>query len=145
VDYDTTDCEWCGEEFEEQTGNPNRFCSAECRQSAQSVEFSTDEWHLSGATGESHPTYTGYDDYYGSNWVEQRRKALERDGGECAVCGIGREEHQQEHGCDLHVHHVEPLATYDSPEDANELPNLITLCRPHHAQYEGIPLEVTND
>jgi len=142
-------CEWCGDEYRRAAANAegSRFCSRDCQSAAQSVEFSSDDWHLSGATGADHPSYTGHEDYYGENWDEQRRAALERDGYECIICGMGRSEHREEHGCDLHVHHIRPIATHDTPEAANSLSNLITLCRPHHAKWEGVPVapEVVQD
>lgn len=135
-------CEWCGDEYRRAAANAegSRFCSRDCQSEAQSVEFSGEEWHLHGVTGEEHPTYTGHEDYYGENWSEQRQKVLERDNGQCVVCGVTRQEHREEHGCDLHVHHIQPIATYETPEAANETSNLVTLCRPHHARWEGIPL-----
>jgi hypothetical protein len=145
----TLTCEQCGDEYRRAAANAegSRFCSRECQSAAQSVEFSSDDWHLSGVTGKDHPKYTGHSDYYGANWDEQRKKAVERDDDKCVICGIGSDEHQEQHGCDLHVHHIEPLATFDSPEAANELRNLVTLCRSCHAKWEGIPVipEVVRD
>jgi uncharacterized C2H2 Zn-finger protein len=135
-------CERCGEEYRRAAANAegSRFCSRECQSAAQSVEFSNEDWHLSGTTGPQHPAYTGHEDYYGENWTEQRKAALERDGIECVVCGMGQEEHQDTHGCDLHVHHVQPIATFETPEEANSLENLLTLCRACHTKWEGIPV-----
>jgi hypothetical protein len=135
-------CEWCGEKYRLPAADAegSRFCSRECQSKMQSVEFSSEDWHLFGTTGADHPVYTGYEDYYGENWPEQRRAALERDRHECVACGIGRRQHRKKHGCDLHVHHIQPIANYGTPEAANELSNLITLCRPHHAKWEGIPV-----
>ena len=140
VERDTAVCETCGEAFEERAGNPNRFCSRECQAKAQSEEFAGENCYLYGVTGKDHPKYTGHEDYYGANWEQQREKALARDGHKCVVCGVGSDEHRKRHGCDLHVHHIQPLATYETPEAANQLDNLTTLCRPHHAKWEGIPI-----
>jgi len=140
VDYETTECEYCGDEFEEQTGNPNRFCSRKCQANSQSEEFSGEDWHLYGKCGKEHPTYTGHEDYYGSNWQEQRKAAIERDNRKCVACGISQKEHKVEFDCDLHVHHIQPIATFDTPEGANNLNNLITLCRKDHLKWEGIPV-----
>lgn len=57
--------------------------------------------------------------YYGSDWPETRERALERDGYECRKCGISDGVHQQRRGYGLHVHHIQPLRTFDDPEDAN--------------------------
>lgn len=91
--------------------------------------------------GPEHPLWKGgRPRYYGENWGEMRQKAIERDGGECRVCGINREEHREQHGDDIQVHHIRPIMEFDEPEDANTLDNLITLCRPDHMKWEGIPV-----
>jgi len=136
-------CEECGDTYRvppstEKRGS--RFCSRDCQTTAQSREFSGEGWHLTGVTGASHPKYTGNEDYYGENWPKMRRKALERDGRKCRICGLTREEHLEEHGCGLHVHHVRPIASYETQEEANELDNLVTICRPCHVRWEGIPV-----
>lgn len=144
------ECEWCGTTYRVPASSAergSRFCSRDCQASSQSVEFSDESWHMYGVRGADHPSYTGHDNYYGENWPEQRTAALDRDGRKCVVCSMSMEEHLDEHGCELHVHHVQPIATYESPEDANELDNLITLCRACHVRWEGIPLlpEVVRD
>lgn len=79
-------------------------------------------------------------DYYGSNWDEQREKAIKRDGSECRVCGINREEHMEKYGRDIEVHHIVPIVEFESKESANQLNNLVTLCSGHHNTWEGIPV-----
>jgi len=71
---------------------------------------------------------------YGDNWHEKRRETLERDGYECQACGADGED------CYLDVHHIRPIKTFDVPERANTLDNLVCLCRSCHRQWEGIPL-----
>lgn len=61
-----------------------------------------------------------------------RRKTLERDNHKCRVCGSGEE---------LHVHHLTPILTFDEPELANKLTNLVTLCPEHHFQAERGEIE----
>jgi len=143
-------CEWCEETYRvppSAADRGSRFCSRECQTNMQSVENSGENCYLHGVTGEDHPKYTGHEDYYGGNWEEKRSEAIKRDGYECVICGIGQDEHREAHGCDLHVHHIDPIATFDTPEEANTIENLLTLCRPHHAIWEGIPVvpEVVRD
>lgn len=63
--------------------------------------------------------------YYGSNWKAQRKAALERDGYECRSCRSDR---------GLVVHHVRLIQLYRTPEAANVIGNLMTLCRSCHVQ-----------
>lgn len=87
---------------------------------------------------------------YGSNWHEQRERALERDNYQCQIptCSVSRDEHIRRHASDLHVHHVTPRRHFvdengDLDEErANDLDNLLTLCAPHHQYWESItPLQ----
>lgn len=75
---------------------------------------------------------------YGPNWPRQREKALERDGYICQAedCQITEERHQEEHGEGLHVHHRTKFRKFDDYEEANQLENLVTLCRPCHYEWE---------
>ena len=95
--------------------------------------------------GELHHRWKGGDEpYYGANWTEQRRKALERDGNQCSKCGITAEEHEKSTGIGLDVHRRTPIRTFDDPEDANTLDNLVTLCRACHNQIEP-PQSITHE
>lgn len=76
---------------------------------------------------------------YGDNWFHQRIAARERDGNTCQICGKEADDRN------LDVHHITPVRKYDSPEDANELDNLITLCRKCHFRWEGIELKPQTD
>lgn len=81
----------------------------------------------------------GYAPYYGPNWTEQARKTRQRDG-ECMICSITNEEHQEQVGEVLSVHHIERFADFDSYKEANRLENLISLCRDCHGEIpEGDP------
>jgi transposase len=81
-------------------------------------------------------TDTEADIDYGENWYQQRRRARERDSHTCQVCGHTPDADERA----LDVHHIQPVRTFGSPEDANTLDNLVTLCRPCHHEWEGIPL-----
>lgn len=76
-------------------------------------------------------TYDGNvrESYYGANWEAARRRCLRRDGGECRVCG--EDEGQME------VHHINPISSFETYEDANVLSNLVTLCPTCHRTNEG--------
>lgn len=88
-------------------------------------------------TGELHHRWKGGGEpYYGENWHEQRRKTLRRDGFKCQRCGTTNEEHKEEHEIGLDVHHIVPLREFDTRENANQLDNLVTLCRRCHNRLE---------
>jgi len=67
---------------------------------------------------------------YGLNWAAQRRAARARDGYRCQMCGL------PERGREHDVHHKIPFRTFASYEPANQLSNLITLCRSCHRRAE---------
>jgi hypothetical protein len=61
---------------------------------------------------------------YGPEWSAAKKKALQRDGGECQECGAGH---------DLVVHHIRPILTFKGDtKAANDLRNLVTLCADCH-------------
>jgi DEAD/DEAH box helicase domain-containing protein len=68
---------------------------------------------------------------YGSSWTKQRDRARARDDYRCQVCGV--EEQDRAH----HVHHKSPFRQFDSPEIANQLSNLVTLCPSCHRRVEA--------
>lgn len=81
------------------------------------------------------------DKYYSSKeWRELRERRIEKDKYECVACGHSRQNHKEEFGCDLHVHHITPVEQFDNREDADYIENLITLCASCHRDWEGIPL-----
>lgn len=74
--------------------------------------------------GDKHPNWVGgTDKYRGSDWKEQRQKALDRDKNICQRCGSTE---------DLNVHHITPYRESKS----NKLSNLITYCRRCHMIHE---------
>lgn len=102
------------------------FCGAQCR-----AEY---------ITGENNPAFsTGCGKYprYGSNWKRQRRLALIRDAHACQLCGKQKQDTKKR---ELQVHHKIPVSAFSGQwEKANELANLITLCRPCHYKAECNP------
>lgn len=99
--------------------------------------FSSEDW--SSPSGEEHPLYKngkwigGAGPEYGSNWAEQRKKALRRDNHTCQLCGV--EEDGREHD----IHHIKSITKFDNPKEGNRLDNLITLCRSCHPKVEQNP------
>lgn len=130
-----TNCAECGAALDRRRVRydrlANSFCNPECQ----------GRWLAKNAVGENAPSWNGgKPNYYGTNWQRNRRKTLERDGHECRVCGVSEKTHRENIGESLHVHHLKPIATFDEPEDANYLKNLVSLCRDCHAKWEGVPV-----
>lgn len=134
----TVECAYCGEELKKKPSvverKENLFCGMDC--------FSG--WCSENRVEEEHPRWKGGGDlYYGPNWQRQRRRRLERDDYECQRCGMSNDEHHEELGRDLGVHHTTPVRMFyeradDEPDwDAvNDLDNLVTLCIGCHRKVE---------
>lgn len=82
---------------------------------------------------------------YGPNWRNIREEIIESAGHCCEICGKTRKKHYDDHGFDLHVHHVEKLRKHESFKEANDPENLICLCISCHNKWEGIPLAPITD
>lgn len=132
----TLRCEVCDREYvvhKSQIENRNsRYCSNECRYKAVSEQ----------KRGAGNPNFRGGTiAYRGANWGTQSRKALKRDGYCCQICHkrLGRR------GWDYGVHHIKPYREFNGDyETANQLSNLITLCRSCHGKVEwgGFPCPI---
>jgi len=128
------ECEWCDSNFSvvPALSEKARFCSRSCKNS----------WQSENVTGEDHPRWRGgYEPYYGPNWKRQRRNAIIRDQARCQDCGISEAHHWEKHGERLSVHHLTPIREFITGdildhEEANEIENLVTLCRSCHSQQE---------
>lgn len=124
-------CEVCDTEVTKNKAYAERcdyhFCSTDCQGA----------WYSENINGEDHPLWKGGGDvYYGPNWLSQRRATVERDNYECQDCGLTREEHYEQYGSDLEVHHKTPIRTFEDTSDANQLANLITVCMNCHMKRE---------
>jgi 5-methylcytosine-specific restriction endonuclease McrA len=115
------------------------FCSRQC----------SAEWRAKNKVfaGSKNPAWSGgYDDYYGPNWSQQRKLALERDKYTCQICTSIRHNNKDK---ELSVHHIIPFDDYNYIPDendnylqANVLDNLLTLCmRCHRLVENGITIE----
>ena len=80
---------------------------------------------------QSEGTWNSARNYYGSNWQTQRNAARARDQFRCQFCGLP--EGDKVH----HVHHKIPFRTFATPETANRLDNLVTLCPTCHLKAES--------
>ncbi len=113
-------CANCGQELEKKPSEVTtyNFCSVLCmgRYYAESKMFA----------GENSGTWMGGEmNYYGPNWLNQRRKARERDHYTCQDCGITEEQYGQE----LSVHHIRLFRDFNGDwKQANQLSNLVSLC-----------------
>lgn len=133
----TVECDFCGKTVQkngyQKERSKNYFCSNECHgmyKKENGIGRGKDNGMWSG----------GGVNYYGQNWHEKRNEALERDNYECVVCGLDEERHQEKYGNGLHVHHIEPLRTFDDKCNGNSLDNLITMCSHCHKKWEGLML-----
>jgi endogenous inhibitor of DNA gyrase (YacG/DUF329 family) len=136
------ECHTCGESLKRKRVNvedrDNQFCDHECY----------GEWRSENVRGEEHPNFNPdvEDIDYGENWWRKRRECLERDGYQCATCGMSREEHKEEYGRDLSVHHRKKIREFDTGdgidhERANDLSNLVTLCYGCHNIWENMTVQ----
>lgn len=91
-------------------------------------------------SGEDHPLWKNGHREYGENWYRQRERCLKRDNFQCRICGNVTSNHSVPD-----VHHIKPLRTFDVPEEANNLSNLICLCRYCHKQVEGKWTQLDSD
>jgi len=93
-------------------------------------------------TGEGNPNWSGGRANYGHGWNKTKKKAVRRrDGHECQSCGMSQEDHLEEHGRKLDVHHIRPARTVGDPEERNAEENLISLCIScHHLWEQMAPL-----
>lgn len=129
----TVGCDVCGETKEmwpsQADEYDHHFCSDECENTWRSENFKK----------EQNPVWAGgYEPFYGSNWRKKRREVVERDGDECRVCGITADEY----GRSIDVHHIESVTSFDKPEKANTLDNMIQLCPTCHTQAEHDKIKV---
>lgn len=122
-------CEQCGEQFRilasavKRDPRRGRFCSHDCR----SV------WMSENWKGSNHHRWLEGNPVYAGAWWDVRDRALERDDYECQQCGAGPEEIGQ----NPDVHHVVPIRSFDDPQDAHRLDNVVCLCRACHSKVEA--------
>lgn len=117
-----TTCGYCGKEIEV---IPSRFyenkycyCNTKCMA----------EHYAQIYTGENSPTWNGGKYHYKGNWLHQAKLCRERDNNICQICGKTIDEN----GKNMDVHHIKPYKSFENPEEANQLDNLVSLCHCCH-------------
>lgn len=104
-------------------------CSAACLRKARQDRLI----YAERRKGSEHPDWKGHVAvYYGADWRRQSAAARLRDNDTCRECGTTRAEHRRA----LDVHHIVRFLDFASHVDANELSNLITLCRTCHRRAD---------
>lgn len=125
------ECSGCGKIMERYPSHilNNAVCSERCLSDLISKQLS----------GKNNPNWeNGKEKYYGPNWEKIREKVIQRDDEKCQCCNMGRDECAERFGCDLHVHHIKRLKSFDNVENANRLSNLQTLCPSCHKRKEAL-------
>ncbi|UBF23091.1 HNH endonuclease [Haloarcula virus HCTV-16] len=130
----TVKCAWCGESLDLPPNRVEKYNFHFCDENGCLAAWRRENW-----TGEDAPAWKGgWREYYGSDWVQKRSEIRERDGHECRVCGVTKEEH----GRHLDVHHIRPVRTFDDPNEAHSHDNMILLCPGCHKKAEFGKIEV---
>lgn len=129
-----TECTYCGNPLKIERWRAKHtkkfFCNVNCH----------GKWQSQNLTGNNRYNWKGGKiPYYGPSWGFQRDATRKRDSYTCQHCGMTQEEHGQK----LHVHHLKPFREFnyvinenENHIQANDLDNLITLCRWCHRKAE---------
>lgn len=123
-----TACAFCDERIEthpSRVENRKRgiFCNLDCYGA----------WLSENVVRQDHHQWEGGDFDYGQKWWRVRRGALERDEYECQNCGKTK----GEIGRNPDVHHLERVRSFEQPQEAHTLSNVVTLCRSCHRNVEA--------
>jgi len=118
-------CNFCDSEYERipAKAEQSRFCSLQCLA----------DWKSQNSNAELH---------YGKKWHKISRQVRARDNNKCQNCGKNNQEHLDDYGRQLPVHHIKPLRRFDSKEKANKKSNLVTLCIDCHTSVEAGKIEL---
>lgn len=129
---DLLNCSYCETVFYRSPSNRlrrgfNQYCSRKCMADA----------FVGRSVGDKSPRWAGgWEPYYGSNWPNQKAEARSRDGYVCKRCG--KSESELRRGLD--VHHIRPFRLFGRIGYilANDLSNLVSLCKDCHRWAERI-------
>lgn len=136
--YSSVDCTCtiCGKEFTRTpfhiSNGEGKFCSNKCK----------GVWISENRSGPNSPYWRGGKvRYRGADWKRQCEQARKRDKHRCQRCGI----HEKKLSYKLDVHHIVPYRSFPRGQYklANQLCNLISLCRSCHIRIEkgNIPVQ----
>lgn len=92
--------------------------------------------HIGIHAGDRHPNWNGGTSkicWRGAGWAQARREARIRDGNTCQSCG----KTSVSQGRSMDVHHRVSYFKFISAEQANDLENLVCLCRSCHRKIEN--------
>ncbi len=131
-------CVICGKEF-----SRTRFFVDVRKDAKCCSRLCLDKYNSINKRREKNVNWTGGTEHdYGPNWHEQQRAARKRDGWHCQLCGLEQQKHIR-----LDVHHIVKFKSFeykhgvnDNYLQANQLTNLITLCRKCHRRVEKKPI-----
>lgn len=126
--YVTKNCSECGKEYQTTTHQMRLRGSSCCSRACVAKRVSRTK------TGIHHHNYRGRPSTYrGANWSKQQRAAIKRDNYCCGVCGVKVGKRKHDHA----VHHITPFREFQGDYiKANDLSNLITVCRKCHGLAE---------
>ena len=126
ADYVERECRMCDEQMNILKSRVKRgggtFCSRDCHS----------RWMSENRVGRAHHQWEGGPIEYGRKWWQIRRRALERDEYTCQHCGKTK----SELGQNPDVHHIERVRSFEDPQDAHTLDNIVSLCRSCHRNAE---------
>lgn len=115
-------CVICGHKFARKKERVARSqvvtCSVKCRGAARTKGLTKIRRHLR-VLGKFN---------YGEGWRKNRRLALLRDSATCQKCGDTKT---------VEVHHIVRFRDFCVPAEANDLSNLVVLCRKHHREADS--------
>ncbi|MEE9215634.1 MAG: HNH endonuclease [Thermodesulfobacteriota bacterium] len=124
-------CETCGKEC---------FINRAQMTKARKLRFCSQTCANIGNRGEGNPAWRGgHKKYYGKDWRPLQRLARKLDDNTCQRCGITKKQINR----NLDVHHLNPVVTFENPNDANYIENVVTLCHPCHSTVEWNIIDFT--
>lgn len=98
----------------------HHLCKQECRA----------QWYSDNLSGRNSPHWReDYERDYNGNWLQVRKRVRERDGNQCRLCGVGK----RDIGRIPDVHHIRALRTFENPQEAHTMDNLVQLCPSCHS------------
>lgn len=135
-------CSTCGCVLQRKANNvessERHFCNSECQ----------GEWLSENNCGKNNPRWSGGGEDYGPGWNDRKRRSVrKRDDFRCQDpnCEVDQSDHLERYDRRLHVHHIQPISSFEDKREGNQPDNLITLCLDCHNNWEKIsPLKPAN-